>query len=496
MIQIVPLQIRKETSSDKEGYLIARCSKFEKVLKASAPNRDTTQDESKKQGYLQHLLLLAEGGIADFPLTPLEDSVALASSQSFKEKVEAVFPLIDGETLIEEQIGRAGNHINVKQVTNLSTLCLTDTSVTIAPEETEAVESSAPTVGAVADNAKEEAEALQKVAKTVVDIGKGLVKALPGPYGSILSGVFEGLSTYLSMTSTSQEEKDTENTIKRIGELMGKITWKVNVQQTIKTQAGVVRGIIEGLNDHYAPLKKELKSNDTAKQLVNNYLTPYLRDLDTVIGTLTQSDFDVASLPEFCMAAGAYFCVLQELAVLDEGHRDDPFKSTRCDEIKNIKAPRFIKYVNETYDKIVKTARESVSPATEYKYDLRFGRGILECPDSYCMSVRYQPSQQQYIKYKDVEGVGRFSTGTDLLGAWYYDSGTFESYPDGFAYCGCHTTWAWETCGKARDKWIANKQAKLVSDIENELGSLKSLANQEWEKLKEYPLYGNDSKNW
>lgn len=484
MMQIVPLKIQKETSSEKEDYLKTRCSKFEKALKVGAPDRDASQDESKKQECLRHLLLLAEGRLADFSLTSPEDSDALANAQSLKEKVDAVFPLVDGEALIEEQTGQAGNTIYVKQVTNLSTIYFTDDSPVSVPEGVGAAESPVPAAGAASDNAKEEAEALQKVAKTVVDIGKGLSKIVPAPYGTVLSGVFEGFSAYLSMTTSSQSSQDTEKMIQRIGELVGKITWGNSVKQTIKEQAGVVYGVIDGLNDHYGPLKKESKTDDTRKELVDNYLTPYLLKLDTVINTLSQSDFDVASLPEYCLAAGAYFCVLQELAVLDADHQNDPFQSPRCKELKDVKAPRFIKYVNDTYDKIIKKAKDSVSSTTELKYDLRLFRSCLSCPNHETARVEK--------KWKEVEGIGTLPVGTDYYGAWYYDNGTFGSSPDGFIFCTCHSTWAWETCSKARDIWISKKQQELVDQIESEMGSLKKLANEEWSKLKTRPLYGSD----
>lgn len=477
MIQVVPLQIQKKTSSEKEAYLKARGSKFEKVLKAAATDRDANQNERSKEELIRHLRLLAESGIADFSLTPLEGTADLASAQSFKEKVDAMFPLIDGETLIEEQIGRVASRIYVKQVTNLSTLCFTDPSMAIAPDAAQAVQPSASAAGAVANNSQEEAEALQKVAKSVVDIGKGLVKVVPAPYGTVLSGAFEGLSAYLSLGSTSQAEKDTEKMISRIGELVGKITWEANVKQTVKEQTGIVYAVIEGLNDHYAPLKKESKANDTRKELVDNYLTPWLLKLDVVINTLAQDEFDVASLPEYCLAAGAYFCILQELAVLDAGHQDDPFKSTRCHEIQNIKAPRFIKYVNDTYAKIVDKARESVNSTTEYVYTLRLFRFNNNCPE-HC-----------------VDGEGRhIYEGADQVGAWYYDNKTFGSAPKGFNFClKCgHDKWAYETCGKARDRWIWDKQTELVNRIETEMGALKKLANEEWARLKTHPLYGSD----
>lgn len=479
MIQVVPLQIHKETSSEKEAYLQARGSKFERMLRAAAPDRDASQDERNKQAYLRHLRLLAESGIAGFSLVALEDSAALASAQSFKEKVDAIFPLIDGETLIEEQVGEAANRIYVKQVTNLSTICFTDPSLALAPEVAGAAEPPAPAAGAVADNAQEEAEALQKVSKTVVDIGKGLVKVVPAPYGTVLSGVFEGLSTYLSLTSTSQAEKDTEKTISRIGELVGKITWEANVKQTVKEQLGVIRAVVEGLNDHYGPLKKESKADDTRKELVDNYLTPWLLKLDVVIGTLADEDYDVASLPEYCLAAGAYFCILQELAVLDHDHQDDPFKSTRCTEIKDIKAPKFINHVNTTFDRIINKARESVSSTTEYKY--KYGesmfRKIYLCPSH---EKEYHPPE--------------FFVDFDTIGGWYYDNGTFGSYPNGYQFCpSCgHSTWAYDECGKARNTWVSLKQAELVNQIEIEMGALKKLANVEWAKLKTHPLYGSD----
>jgi hypothetical protein len=61
--------------------------------------------------------------------------------------------------------------------------------------------------------------------------------------------------------------------------------------------------------------------------------------------------------------------------------------------------------------------------------------------------------------------------------------------------CG-HDKWAYNECGKARNEWIANKQKELVDRIEEEMGSLKQLANEQWAKLKTHPLYGNDHKNW
>jgi hypothetical protein len=379
MIQIVPLNIQKETPSGKEEYLKARCAKFEKVLKAGAPDRDTSQDERVKQEYIERLLMLAEGGTADFTLVPLEDSTASASAQSFKEKVDATFPLIDGETLIEEQIGRIGNRIYVKQATNLSTFCFTDTSFELGEEFAPAEQPPAPADGAAANNAQDEAEALQKIAKTVVDIGKGLVKVVPAPYGSVLSGAFEGLSTYLSLTSTSQVAKDTEKTINRISELVGKLTWKANVQQTVKEQAGAINSIIEELTETYGPRKTNSKANDTRKELIDRYLNPFRDGLNKAINTLAQDDFDIASLPEYCMAAGAYFCVLQELAVLDSDCSDDPFKSTYCDELKNKKVPRCIDHVNQTYEKIINKAKESVSSTTEYIYEARLFRKIYAC---------------------------------------------------------------------------------------------------------------------
>jgi len=480
MIQVVPLRIHKETSSDRDAYLKAKGSKFERVIKAGAPNRDAANDERSKREILRHLVLLAEAGVADFPLSPVEDPALMAKAQALKAEVDATFPMIEGETLMEEQVGLVGNKIYVKQVSNLATLYFTDATMALDPQGPAVAvsEQVAPVVGAAADNAQEEAEALQKVAKSVLDIGKGLVKVVPAPYGTVLSGAFEGLSAYLSLGSTSQAQQDTERMINRIAELVLKITWEANVKQTVKEQAGVVYAVIEGLNDHYAPLKKESKADDTHKELVDNYLTPWLLQLDVVLSTLAKDeDFAVASLPEYCLAAGAYLCILQELAVLDHDHQDDPFKSTRCTQIKNIKAPRFIDHVNTTYDKIVNRVRESVISTTEHIYTLRLFRLNINCPEH------------------SVDGTGRhIYEGCDEIGAWYYDNSTFGSSPKGFNYClRCgHDKWAWEASSKARDSWILGKQNELTARIDSELGFLKKLANEEWAKLKTYPLYGSD----
>lgn len=476
MIHIIPVQIHKDGQSGKEDYLLAKCAKFEKALKAGAPERDAGQDDEKKKRYLQHLLQFIDAPGAEISLTPVADAEAQATIRTLKEKVDSVFPLIEGETLLQESSGRMGRALYWKQVTNLATLCFTDDSLLAACEETAAT----PPPPALSDNAQEEAEALQKIAKNVLDIGKGLSKVVPSPYGSVLSGVLEGIGLYVSMGSTKESAKETEKTIQRIGELVGKITWENNVKQTVKEQTGVINGVLDGLNDHYIPLKKDARADITRKELVDNYLTPFLLKLDTVIATLSLDEFDIASLPEYCLTANTYFCVLQELAVLDHEHQDNPFQSPYCKELKEIKAPRFIRYVNDTYDKILNKARESVSATTEYANAMRAFRLVHWCPSC-----------------NDPEKAlpGEFRIGLinfDLVKAWYYDNSTFSNTPYGYEFCLCHPNWAYDECGKARDSWIGQKQRELISQIESELGVFKRLANEEWTKLKTHPLYGSD----
>jgi hypothetical protein len=147
VIQVIPLRIHQETSADKEAYLNAKGVKFEKVLKSSAPNRDMSKDETNKQEYFHYLIQLADSDIAEFPLTPLTESDMRASAQTFQEKAEAIFPLIEGESLIESQIGSYGNRIYVKQATNLSTVYFSDPSMVIGPEAIEPTGSSVAATG-------------------------------------------------------------------------------------------------------------------------------------------------------------------------------------------------------------------------------------------------------------------------------------------------------------------------------------------------------------
>lgn len=476
MIHIIPVQIHQEGQSGKEDYLLAKCAKFEKALKAGSPERDAGQDEEKKKRYLQHLLQFIDAPGAQMSLTPLADAQAQAAARTLKEKVDSVFPLIEGETLLQESSGHMGSALYWKQATNLATLCFTDEALLPLREEAVAT----PPPPAPSDNTQEEAEALQKIAKNVLDIGKGLSKVVPSPYGSVLSGVLEGIGLYVSMGSTKDSAKETEKTIQRIGELVGKITWENNVKQTVKEQTGVINGVLDGLNDHYIPLKKDARTDVTRKELVDNYLTPFLLKLDTVIATLALDEFDIASLPEYCLAANTYFCVLQELAVLDHEHQDNPFQSPYCKELKETKAPRFIRYVNETYDKILNKTRESVSATTEYANVMRAFRLVHWCPT---------------CNDPDKALPGEFRIGLinyDLTKAWYCDNNTFSNTPYGYEFCLCHPNWAYDECGKARDSWIGKKQGELISQIESELGVFKRLANEEWAKLKTHPLYGSD----
>lgn len=477
MIHIIPLQIHQAGPLSQEDYLLAKCAKFENVLKAGSPARDVGQDEEKKKAYLQHLQQFIAGQSSEFPLTPLADAETQATAGALKEKVAGVFPLIEGETLLEEQAGWMGNVLYLKQLTNLATLCFTDDSLPVIRQETTSVPPPA-----LSDNAQEEAEALQKIAKNVLDIGKGLSKVVPAPYGSVLSGVLEGISLYVSTGSTKESATETEKTIQRISELVGKITWENNLKEIVKLQSGVINGVLIGLNDHYIPLKKDAKSNITRQELVDNFLTPFLFELDGVIGTLLVDEVDIASLPEYCLAATTYFCVLQELAILDNEHQDNPFQSPYCREIVETKVSYFTKYVNDTYDKILNKAKESVPSTTEYANERRAFRLVHWCPSC------NDPEQSLPGEFR----IGLIAY--DLVKAWYCDNNTFNNTPYGYEFCLCHPTWAYDECGKARNSWISQKQGELASQIENELAMFKRLANEEWAKLKTHPLYGSDGE--
>jgi len=481
-LNFVPVKIAKERPDDKLAYLKAKCLNYEKSLKENAAGDAVTPNKELMQEFFQHILTNLDGQASALPLSPLKYDECSSVYLPLKDSISKTFPLLDDEYLLEEQTGYAGGYVCIKQTTNFATAYFFDDSNFIPDslDETEFTELSE--AKATDRNPQEEAEALQKTVKTVVEVCKGLVKVVPAPYGTILSGVFEGFNTYLSMVSTSDKDKDTENMINRINDLVAKLTWKTAVRQIILEQSGKIDGIVLGLSSHYAKQKKDRKDFESRYELVNEYLIPYQRELDTVLSTLCKDEVDVASIPQYCLGAGAYICILQELAVLDKAHQDDPFKSQYCSEIKDVWIPMFIKYITSTYDKIVSQSRKQVEDTTEHKWDYRFGRPMLG----------HSKFDEIGYTYYDLDGVGRFRVLTEILGGWYYDNATLGNYPHCFQYRILAPTWAWETSGKARSIWIANKQKALLDLIEQDLGDFKKLALNEWTELKTKPLYGSD----
>ena len=478
MITVLTTNILAEDELGKKAYIEAKHDKFERVLKAGNPDRDKSKDSEIRSAYIEHQYLIATSNIPEISVydiayitTPFDTDVdtpdrngLLVRAQSFKQLVDATFPLIQGESPIDEVLGFAGKQIYVKQVTNLATLYFTDESVVIEQGRTELAVPDIEVPAVLTENEKERAEALARVLRIALELGKGLNTVVPQPYKTVLSGVFGGFDYLLSLSKKPQHEQDNDLLIQRMAEVAYKAAWDANVRQTVAEQAGLIYSLIEKMAQGYGRQKKD---KEKPEKLVDCYLRPYWGDLSDILNTLRKPKFAEASLPEYCLAASLQFSILQELAVLDDKHTN-PFESQWCKALQEHYAPISIEHVRQIYATLVGDACKLVETTTEIVYTTRPFRIVQNC-------------RVHFGDPASFHGIG-----------WFYDNGYFGYYPQGFAFCHCpeHYQWAYDQCVSHRKDWIWSKQGSVEGKIINELGGFHNLANRDWTHLLTHPLYG------
>ena len=481
MIIVITTHISSDDELGKKAYIEAKHEKFESILKAGYPDRDKSEDTQKRHDYIEQQYQIAISDCPEIVLydlsyikLPLVNGVdsqdrdgIVARAHAFKEKVNDTFPLITGENLLEDVLGFAGNQIFVKQMTNLATLYFTDETMVIDKAGPEPVATVDEESIILTDNEKERAEALERVLNMALKIGKGVSAVVPPPFKTVLSGVFEGFDFFLSLTTKPQHEKDNELLIQRIAEVCYKAAWDANIRQTVTTQAGRIFGIVKGMARGYGPQKEDGAPPD---KLERDYLMPYYRDLNEILGILSLNAYAEASLPEYCLAATTLFSVLQELAVLDTKHTN-PFDSKHCKALQEKECSDHRNHVMRVYTKLQNDARELVEKTTEYQWTIKGPtRYVLTCPDCPPKGLR---------------------VGTGI--GWFYDNAYFDAYHDGFQTCIClpaHDKWASDLCYQERKEWILFKQSEVYYKIQRELGGFYRLAESEWGRLLTHPLYG------
>lgn len=135
---------------------------------------------------------------------------------------------------------------------------------------------------------------------------------IPGPIGAlILNSIFPsgGLPSYFSEVYAQIRQ----------------IVQQEVTQDDIDLINGKVNGIQNWVATSYTPMKNDPAKTPTERLAA---LTPFVDDLfENVIGILTQERYAKPGFSVFLIAAGVHLSLLQEQAINDPDHQDDPSKS-------------------------------------------------------------------------------------------------------------------------------------------------------------------------